>query len=232
MNYMENNSVRRSDKKLKGFSLIELIIVMAIIGILAMMASLVIPGFVNNARVETNCQKAQMIYEACQTYLIECEINQDISLLDALDPGDPSAAIVTFHIAGKGNGATYETVRLGNIVEVQSYFESTSNTKWLNRGDEEYTAFEKAIIGKIDSKMEGTVAVFFDLENYTVDSVLYRELEGGEDPTIAWTNLTPYQHNTTDAYVYYGADNIMEVKEVLKDTGIYYGAYPFQDDVT
>ncbi|MGN1304932.1 MAG: type II secretion system protein [Oscillospiraceae bacterium] len=228
-------------KTLKGFTLIELLIVIAILSILAGMISIIMPGFVRDAKIDTSQNKAQMMYSTFQSFLINCEIKQDVSFFDAFGGKDtPTAAMVFFHIAREGNGKKYDELRLGDKIEVKAISNTSQATDVYSAEEtseaqkykkERYELFKKEIMGAIDSKLEGSYAVYIDLDNYTVDSVVYRELENGKDPTMATDNLKEYSHSSGGNYKYCGVDNVKDIRNIVKRKGIYYGVYPYQDDL-
>ncbi|MGN0601012.1 MAG: type II secretion system protein [Oscillospiraceae bacterium] len=242
MDSNKNCGKSSATKTLKGFTLIELLIVIAILAILAGMVSIIMPGFVRDAKIETDQNKAQMMYSTFQSFLIDCEIKQDISFFDVNTSGteEPNAAAVFFHIAQEGNGKKYDGLRLGDKIEVKSITKNSEKSDVYSKEvtseaqaykKERYELFEKEIMGSVDSKLDGSYAVYIDLDNYTVDSVVYRELENGKDPTMATNYLKEYNKGV-GGYKYCGLDNVKDVRNIIKSEGIYYGVYPYQDDLS
>ena len=86
-----------STKKIKGFTLLELIVVIAIIGILMGILSFLINGFMKNSQIETNNAKAEIVYTAFQDVLTQCEIKQDKSIFEVFpDHGNNLKGVVLF----------------------------------------------------------------------------------------------------------------------------------------
>ncbi|MBR3970518.1 MAG: prepilin-type N-terminal cleavage/methylation domain-containing protein [Ruminococcus sp.] len=246
-------NLKRIGSKVKGFTLVEIIVVMAIIAILAGIVSTLIGGFQRNARLEDNNNKAQMVYTGMQNQLIQCEINQDRSLLDA---------------DAKGGNSSNDNYKNDDMVYVELYFEMTqgkvgdhiyvastyktqsakkdyadrnsvvtSEKKW-------YAGLEEMILSFVDNSFEGFCAVYIDYEDYLVDSVIYLEpgASQGVDMTSYSTSsngigqymheLNPYAPYTkgageTNNNKKYRMLTSIGAQEKCMDTeGIYFGAYP------
>lgn len=230
-------------RKLKGFTLVELIVVMAIIVILAGIGSLGVTTFVRNARLETLNDKAHMIFTGFQNMLTQCEIKQDDSLFFRVDETghtdkDVYAACVYFHIASAGNGATYDRQRVGNKIEVLNVYTDggtkTGNAYDRNDADADrkaaYEKLESAILSYIPEAADGTYAVYINYENYTVDGVVCRDLVNGADPTVVQNDLLKYTVPSGHGYYYFGLNNRTEQKDKNARKADY-GVYPYGEEV-
>ncbi len=174
--------------KLKGFTLIELIIVIAIIAILAGSISLFATGFRRDAQIETNNNKAQMVYTAFQNILINCEINQDDTVFNFVEgiekngfSGELKYLVFQFSMSDS---------KVDDIITIIPQYSGDSSYDadrlWVDRKGratdtvsgttkERYAQVEKAISSYLDSTFEGTAIVYIDYGNYKVDSVIYYE---------------------------------------------------------
>ncbi|MBQ8787726.1 MAG: prepilin-type N-terminal cleavage/methylation domain-containing protein [Oscillospiraceae bacterium] len=233
--------------KVKGFTLIEMLIVIAIIGIIAGMASILIQGFQRDSRLETDNNKAQMLHTGFQNMVIKCEIKQDRELfdvdahkVDASGEPDPSYAdkdmiYAQVHFSMKDG-------KIGDTINVISTYKDVPNSlsqaimrnnsvtkKW-------YAELEKEILSNMDATFEGGMSVFIDYENYTVDSAIYVEnqffnvdLSDADSITAFYESLKTYVQNkyvsnANKSFRILISNN--KQKECVKYTGIYLGAYP------
>jgi len=205
--------------------LIELIIVMAIIAILAGIMSLVISGFVRDARIETDQNMAQQAYMGFQNMLTKCEIMQDRECFDA----DALDGNTTY----SSNALTYCEIKFivseadisGDIEVISTYGTAGSYTAALSSGDSGYTSIKKAIGENLSFSTDGTVKIYADVENYVVDSACYLETT---DETLADTQIALLtEFGTTNKFR--TIENIGEHKDLIKNNGAYLGAYPYSD---
>ena len=116
-------------KRIKGFTLVELIIVIAIITILSGIISVSVYGMQRDSRIEAQNHNAQMVYAAFQDILIDCEIKQDKSLFDAYDYqgayGDIIGVWVFFRISKtdfNGNKMDNPGTGLGDEIHINTMY--------------------------------------------------------------------------------------------------------------
>jgi prepilin-type N-terminal cleavage/methylation domain-containing protein len=171
-------------KRVKGFSLLELIIVIGVLGVLVSITSVVTAGFIKSANIRTYNAAAQRTYTGMQDLLIDFEVKQDYKAVD-MDtvkngsPGDyPDNIPITY--------LTIEYLVIDGSIEqftVTAVYGNVASQKvpaTLNSSD---TGDEKAAFDKLNKliadrmgpqQATGFYDVYIDFENYTVDSACYR----------------------------------------------------------
>lgn len=239
MDIKNNGSAYR---RIKGFTLVELIIVIAIIAILAGVINLATQGFVRNARRETANDKAQAIFTGFQNIVTQSEIKQNSDLFsnDRSNTSGLKNAVVTFSMwnADVHTGLTVvSTYKNGAVKDGEEANWIKGDTTALagstvTRG-EMYEKMRAEILNIVDSSFEGGVKIYIDYENYEVKSVIYQPLINGKPQLIVEDLYKKYSD------WYYGLDDsdneekLWECKKVdgaanAPEHAVQCGVYPYQ----
>ncbi len=240
-------NLKKFGSKVKGFTLIELLIVMAIIGILAGTISLFVAGFQRDARIETNNNKAKMVYTAIQNILINCEIEQNDEVFDIAktDTSELKYIMFQFGMSGAKLDDTITiipqytpTVSSPPPVDASGRYDITRTGTYK----EYFAEAEEAITSYLDDTFEGYAVVYIDFENYVVDSVIYFEPNVIPSPVTNYTTqVAPYitaltgyadiHHYSGSTYYFRMINTFDKQKEYYKYVGPYLGGYPMVEDL-
>lgn len=202
---MKNSEKRRSS--LKGFTLIELVIVIAIIAILMSMISLAITGFTNDAKRETADEQARMVSQSFQSLLTEYEIRGI-----TLDK-------VTYKDSGVDKNLLFDTGTLPDTLTLEG---DSSNEEIIA---DDVTLDSKAydiITKNFEPGFQGAFYIDYNTFSYSVNYVLYTEMTYAKSGTTS---------NGIDTVGESQLANHEEQKNNLKTKGIVIGCYPYSDDM-
>jgi prepilin-type N-terminal cleavage/methylation domain-containing protein len=217
MNYFKNFKTRQSIAK--GFTLIELVVVIAIILILLSTLSIMISGFVNDSKREAADEKARIISTSVQKLLTQYEISgielKDITYTDT--KGTPSTAddepnkLIFGTGSPTGSGTISKDYFLGDTLEKEIDI-GTGSKKGA------YAELTKYFPKDFDG---GAFYVKFSDFTCTVEYVLYtsdKESDGTYDDKYLKTNNTQLQNR--------------EAQKTLLKSKHLVGCYPYTDDVS
>lgn len=208
------SGVKGADRRsLKGFTLIEMIVVITIIAVLAGISSIIINGFQRDARIETDNNRAQMLYTGFQDVLIECEINQDVTIFN---DGTVSAPDTVDYAVVKFDIDSTQTDNAGRIVNVELV--SNNTTGLTSQTAAESEKLRKAAAEQMSFTFDGTVYAYINVKDYTVDSICYFENSSTADISKA----NEYRNF---------ADHTAQ-KNLADSKGLYVGLYPVQSDLS
>ena len=166
-------------KTLKGFTIVELLIVIAILSILAGMISIVTNGLVRDARLESARTSAQEAYTGIQNALVQMEIKQQEELLDptTYGAGGTFSKYVTLSFV-MDNGMMTDSHDLviydGSTTATLSYNYPNSAAAATDT-EKKFRKLAKYITDNLSMDFTGYVYAAIDMEDWVVDSVDFVE---------------------------------------------------------
>ena len=148
--------MRRKEKKNnKGFSLVELIVVIAIMIVLVAVLAPVFTKYVEQSRRATDVQNANSIAEAVLVDAADGTIDKDIAAT-VVDAGKPSSIksqpVTKGDAVKKGATFTYEYAKSSNTVTVYVTGDTSKTNLATEAGAEAYKNDETADDAKVESK--------------------------------------------------------------------------------
>ena len=117
------NSRKRSGVTLKGFTVLEMLIVIAIIGILASMASIAAGAFIRSAKIREANANAEAVYHAVQDWLVDMEVSDE-------DIGSGYGSVSINSIAGAPEMFEYATPTSTGASELKLVGQNIISGSW------------------------------------------------------------------------------------------------------
>ncbi|MDR0946789.1 MAG: prepilin-type N-terminal cleavage/methylation domain-containing protein [Ruminococcus sp.] len=195
-------------KKLKGFTLIEVIIVIAIIGILASLIGFAMGLYIKDSRVQTANSNARLVFNTVQEWLIELEI-KNIPLDDLLNKTAPGGSVTLDY--GKPDAWNYIASNPLNADALNNYFRLSSASMFDDDMSNTYPALgsgnpwdggavtlsainssftNEALINQAFKELQnafsntfkGEWTVIINADNYTVYIAYWQESDKNDNP--------------------------------------------------
>lgn len=193
------------DKKLKGFTIIELLVVITIISVLCAIGVPAALTWVRDAKVRDANEEARLVYSAVQDYLTELEIKNIM-----LKSSDTSTTTEMIMYSASDSGSTLPTIN--STLKNQN----KSTYGGFNTGADVNTNVRDKIVDFSDAlggEFKGAWAVKFNMNTYTVITAYWMPLPNG--------SVTDMDTGIPDGFT-----SVDDQEKYLRTHGSIYGKYP------
>lgn len=195
------------ERKLKGFTIIELMVVIAI---LAVLSSIGVPAaltWIRDAKIRDANEEARLVYSAVQDYLTELEIKN----IDVKASGASTGEMLMYSCStAPGMPEPISGASRDQIAEYGVITDSTANGIIKDVGID--------LSGALGTEFEGVWAVKFNTDTYTVIESYWTPYINGSDPTNP-----PPQTDVTAAEAF---ENGTAQESYYNENGIVIGKFP------
>jgi prepilin-type N-terminal cleavage/methylation domain-containing protein len=173
--------MNKSKRKLKGFTLLEMIVVIAII---AVMAAILVPSvsdYIRSNNIKSANAQAQQVFMAAQDYLVS-EQKKGVKTDDITDGTSPTLCWIAVNTEGGSDSSAYDKTNRTTIVDSYGIKKSTNSTtdnngyvsKTMSDGTVSYPIAD-GIESRMESGFKGSWVVAFYPKTFTVAYAVYND---------------------------------------------------------